>query len=438
MRKYIYFVALNLLCLLSLLVTSCENDSVVNGLSVESGSSVISSDLKIIHSLGFDTTNVVVTDSFYVVEGDIVFEKNKIQEYAKEEINTRQAQANSTVSFSNVKLIKLKIDDSLYSLSDWRSAILEAISEYNNIGSLIHFEEVSSNYDILIKEDSNLGDDVLGQGAWPSDGKVGNCVKINTFYNDLSLYQKVYLIVHELGHNLGLRHTNWNGNGESAGIGIIGTPNEGNDPDPSSVMNAATGRHFWSGFSYYDLVALRTLYPIYLTLNVSRLTANVNENVSYNIEGEVPINTTILWESTDMSLISGQNTKNAVFKTSGTKFKTVKATIHYNGNLIQLENSQLWIGVPYYVSSPDYVSVQYRDDLTETFHLTAIFSGYPTSYKWKVNGASLSSRYINGNDGEISILYKYLPVGNYTYTVTATNSCGESSVCSFYISIIEP
>ena len=72
MRKYIYFVALNLLCLLSLLVTSCENDSVVNGLSVESGSSVISSDLKIIHSLGFDTTNVVVADSFYVVEGDIV------------------------------------------------------------------------------------------------------------------------------------------------------------------------------------------------------------------------------------------------------------------------------------------------------------------------------------------------------------------------------
>lgn len=253
-----------------LAIVSCESDSIINELSVKSRTPEIKSDLAIISSLGFDTTNVVVTDSFYIIEEDISFERGRIQEYINTQgIGTRQAQSSSIVSTTNVMNIKLKIDASLYTTSDWRSAILQAIAEYNNIGSLIHFVEVSSNYDLLIKEDTNLSSNVLGQGSWPSNGKVGSLVKINTTYNYLSLSQKIYLIIHELGHNLGLRHTNWNGLGESTGIGISGTPNFGDNPDPSSVMNGATGKYSWDGFSNYDLVALKTLYPYPSAVNIA-------------------------------------------------------------------------------------------------------------------------------------------------------------------------
>ncbi len=244
------------------MIVSCENNDSIDKYSQNTEVPNIKTDIDIISSLGFDTTEIVISDSCYVIEGDIAIRKSAIQEYRNNRLQvatTRQAYTSPLVSNTNVA-IKFKIDASLYSTSNWKDAILQATSAYNNIGSNIHFVEVSSNYDVLIKEDTSIGSSTLGQGTWPSNGRVGNLVKINTNYNYLSLSQKIFLLVHELGHNLGLRHTNWSGLSESTGIGVPGTPNSGTNPDPSSVMNGNTGGNSWVGFSKYDTVAIRVLY----------------------------------------------------------------------------------------------------------------------------------------------------------------------------------
>lgn len=65
--------------------------------------------------------------------------------------------------------------------------------------------------------------------------------------------------MHELGHNLGLRHTNGLGEGDG-GVGLVqipGTPTS----DSQSFMNSTTCGNSWNGASTYDVVALKTLWP---------------------------------------------------------------------------------------------------------------------------------------------------------------------------------
>ena len=69
--------------------------------------------------------------------------------------------------------------------------------------------------------------------------------------------QKIYNMVHELGHCFGLRHTNWKSRNESNAYDIYGTP----DSDSYSVMNGGTAEYQWSGFSEGDKKAIEYLYP---------------------------------------------------------------------------------------------------------------------------------------------------------------------------------
>jgi hypothetical protein len=69
----------------------------------------------------------------------------------------------------------------------------------------------------------------------------------------LSADEKIWAITHELGHIVGLKHTN-----ESAGTYIPGTPVS----DPNSLMNSTLtvvlgGNWFTQG----DYTAIHTLYP---------------------------------------------------------------------------------------------------------------------------------------------------------------------------------
>jgi len=84
-----------------------------------------------------------------------------------------------------------------------------------------------------------------------STGQPGKAIFINTYFNNLSASKKINAMVHELGHNFGLTHTN-----ELKGTLISCTPLV----DYDSVMFPIT--HEWTGFSVYDNIAISTLYPV--------------------------------------------------------------------------------------------------------------------------------------------------------------------------------
>jgi hypothetical protein len=81
-------------------------------------------------------------------------------------------------------------------------------------------------------------------------GNAGFSMSINTAYNYLNSAQKIFAMVHELGHNIGFTHTD-----ASFGTLVPGTP----ITDGQSVMNSMVGN--WVGFSFYDQVATHNVYP---------------------------------------------------------------------------------------------------------------------------------------------------------------------------------
>lgn len=120
----------------------------------------------------------------------------------------------------------------------------------------------AANPDILIRSDAStpLPNNAIAAGSWPMNGKPGPSIWINLDYDynkTIPRLQKIYNMVHELGHCFGLRHTNWKSRNESNAYDIYGTP----DSDSYSVMNGGTAEYQWSGFSEGDKKAIEYLYP---------------------------------------------------------------------------------------------------------------------------------------------------------------------------------
>lgn len=146
--------------------------------------------------------------------------------------------------------------------NDWKTAINQAIINWNNINSNITISPVNSptptSINIQIYFDSATS--VIAFANFPdANGNSGNSITINTYYNSLSPTQKTFAITHEMGHNFGFTHTD---NSTSSEL-IPCTPTS----DPNSVMNAVVSN--WINFSPYDNIAISTLYP--LGLNTKKL-----------------------------------------------------------------------------------------------------------------------------------------------------------------------
>lgn len=223
----------------------------------------IGDDMCIIQSLGFDTLDVVKLKSGYLIQGDIYIEKSKLVAYGQPQ--TRQAyHTTGLIGHPKQRAITVGVDSSIPAsgVDDWRDEIQEAINLWNPLSNLKMTYSTAANPDILIRSDAStpLPNNAIAAGSWPMNGKPGPSIWINLDYDynkTIPRLQKIYNMVHELGHCFGLRHTNWKSRNESNAYDIYGTP----DSDSYSVMNGGTAEYQWSGFSEGDKKAIEYLYP---------------------------------------------------------------------------------------------------------------------------------------------------------------------------------
>lgn len=218
--------------------------------------------------MGFAREDILDKGTYYLVEDDIIFDKRKYAAAPPVRPGTiigqqNQASTNELISYDKQPYVTVGVDGSFPDV--WRGDVEQAVQDWNGIGgarvrlTLVDWDGA----DITIRGD-DLQRGLYGYAEFPSNGNPGYQVVINR--QDAPDYRRRTTIVHEIGHCMGFRHTNLYYNGEGAGqVGgniIEGTPLR----DPNSVMNSGSEpnrQRPWEGFSQYDEIGFRNLYPDY-------------------------------------------------------------------------------------------------------------------------------------------------------------------------------
>lgn len=210
------------------------------------------------------------------MDGDIRFDKkgDYSPNTASPTGRTSQAHNDVFIVYNKQQVITVRVDSSIPTtgVDNWRDQVINACIDWNRANSRVRLSYTTlSSANITVKSDNgSLSNTTIAQGSFPSGGNAGSTIFINLdFFNNMTVSNgtKEYNMVHEIGHNLGLRHTNWSsvdfdqfGNVITA-WGIPGTPTAGANPDPASVMNGGTALFTWNDFSDNDINAIRLMYP---------------------------------------------------------------------------------------------------------------------------------------------------------------------------------
>lgn len=284
---------------------------------------------KRILAAGFSKDKIIEYKDYFLVEGDIMFKKfDKL----KTSPVLKQAYDNTVnVNFGDIKVYldyntftqqtQLDLENSYPgsisnavdgALAEYNGLLWPAVAVYNTSWGGIHFSRTynQTEADITISEGSLNG---VAWAVFPSGGSPGNQIILN----DYALNQKscndtgylVYLLVHELGHTIGLRHTNWSYIGESTPAETVpGTYGY----DQFSVMNGSYYTDpliLWGGFSNGDVTAISYKYtnlfiePDYFSIGSgawSEYTSVYTNCTSWSIESSDSS-----WLTHDASSLSG-------------------------------------------------------------------------------------------------------------------------------------
>ena len=163
------FKNIALIALFPILITSCskKNETPSNqDLSTKQTDKV----REYIKNLGFTDAQIVEKGAQYIVDGDIVFDKNMQIPDDNGKLKTEQYYNGFLVT--NSSNIRVKVDASITSMA---AEINGAIQQWNTVpNSKIKFVIVTdNNYDILIKVDNTIGERRIGilQGLAKFGGK---------------------------------------------------------------------------------------------------------------------------------------------------------------------------------------------------------------------------------------------------------------------------
>ena len=270
----------------SISFTSCEKDqssatpTAENDMAtVEKGLEVTPEVRKKVQDLNLNSKHIEVitqknlageTESLFKIEGDILISEDALEEMQPGSITSKQYRTYNLVSSPRmVNVIGYTGGAGQGLTSKQRSALQRAVNNYNalNLGLnfTLSFGTNYSPYDIVVYQTQN--GQAGGVAGFPSSGNPYKYIQIFSGMENYSTATNEHVITHEMGHTLGLRHTDWYSrqscgqSGESANPdGAVHIPGTPTGYDSNSVMLACFSASESGNFGYYDEVALNYLY----------------------------------------------------------------------------------------------------------------------------------------------------------------------------------
>jgi hypothetical protein len=213
-------------------------------------------------ALGFDTNDLKAVSGGYLAEGDMLLTPELLASTPDRKfLRVGEEEQYRTTNLVTGLPRTLTVSLSTEFPASYVTAIDEAIRRYNDANLQLHFTRITSGTaDLPVKYSANLGAGVLGFTLVPSVIGTQTTNAIAT------------IMAHEMGHCIGLRHTDYmnrayscgrkgQGNNEgTAGVGAILIPGTPSAPDPNSWMLACVGTNVDRPFNANDVIALNYLY----------------------------------------------------------------------------------------------------------------------------------------------------------------------------------
>lgn len=236
--------------------------------------------------LGFDVSDIQLVDAHnplegitdgknYLLEGDITITPSDLEAMLSSDVHHVGAVGEQYRTWNLVSAPRtinvIGYTGGSYALtSKMRTALQWAINNYNALNTGLTFTLTYGtnygSYDIVVYKTSGGAG---GSAGFPSGGNPYKWVQIYSGTDAYDTNVVEHVITHEIGHCLGMRHTDYfdrslscgsGGNEGDGGVGAVHVPGTPTGFDANSVMLSCFSSSEDGEFGSYDITALEYLY----------------------------------------------------------------------------------------------------------------------------------------------------------------------------------